>query len=102
MSKERRRSMVETNHSELSISRQCVLLGISRGSLYYTPKGESDLNLKLMRKIDKQYLKTPWYGSRQMVRHLKRAGYLGAASSNRFTSATLNTVGSFCGARSGC
>lgn len=75
MSKERRRSQVEPNRPELSVSRQCVLLGISRGSLYYTPKGESDLNLELMREIDEQYLKAPWYGARQMVRHLKRNGY---------------------------
>lgn len=67
--------MVEGNHPELSLSRQCVLLGISRGSLYYTPKGESALNLELMREIDEQYLKTPWYGARQMVRYLKRIGY---------------------------
>lgn len=67
--------MVETNHQKLSLSRQCILLGISRSSLYYTPKGESDLNLRLMREIDEQYLKTPWYGARQMVRHLKRIGY---------------------------
>ena len=66
---------MKPNHPELSVSRQCVLLGISRGSLYYTPKGESELNLELMRTIDEQYLKTPWYGARQMVRHLKRNGY---------------------------
>ena len=75
MSKERRRSVVEKDHATLSLSRQCVLLGISRGSLYYAPKGESEFNLDLMREIDAQYLKTPWYGARQMVRYLKRIGY---------------------------
>lgn len=64
--------MVERDHSELSLSRQCRLLGISRGSCYYQPKGESDENLALMRRIDEQYLKTPWYGSRQMKRELVR------------------------------
>ena len=75
MSKERRRSVVEKDHATLSLSRQCVLLGISRGSLYYAPKGESEFNLDLMREIDAQYLKTPWYGARQMVRYLKRIDY---------------------------
>ena len=75
MSVERRRVLVDTDHPKLSKSRQCRLFCISRGSLYYTPKGESDFNLGLMRQIDEQYLKTPWYGSRQMVRHLKRAGF---------------------------
>jgi putative transposase len=67
--------MVERGHPELSLSRQCSLLDISRGSLYYTPRGESEQNLELMREIDAQYLKTPWYGSRQMVRNLRRIGY---------------------------
>lgn len=75
MSKARRRSRVVSNHPQLSMTRQCQLLSISRSSLYYQPRGESDLNLRLMREIDEQYLKTPWYGARQMVRHLRRIGY---------------------------
>lgn len=59
----------------MSIKRQCGLLGISRSSYYYNPVGESPLNLKLMRLIDEQFLQTPWYGSRQMARHLRREGY---------------------------
>ena len=64
--------MVETDHSRLSITRQCELVGIARSSYYYTGKGESVVNLKLMRLIDQQFLRTPWYGSRQMARHLRR------------------------------
>ena len=45
------------------------------GSHYYVGKAESALNLKLMRLIDEQFLTTPWYGSRQMARHLRRQGY---------------------------
>jgi len=75
MSVERRRELVERDHQELSVSRQCGLLGISRGSVYYQPKGESAENLALMRQLDEQYLKTPWYGSRQMTRVLRRQGY---------------------------
>ena len=57
------------------MTRQCRLLHISRSGLYYDPVGESALNLALMRMIDEQYLKCPWYGSRQMTRYLKRQGY---------------------------
>ena len=67
--------MIEANHSRLSIVRQCELVSIARSSFSYTGKGESPLNLELMRKIDEQFLKTPWYGSRQMARYLRRQGY---------------------------
>lgn len=67
--------MVEPANANLSLSKQCELLSISRSSWYYTPKGENPLNLKLMRLIDEQYLKTPFYGSRQMARYLRREGY---------------------------
>lgn len=67
--------MIEVNHSQLSLVRQCELVSIARSSYYYQPKGESKFNLALMRLIDAQYLRTPWYGSRQMSRHLRRQGY---------------------------
>lgn len=67
--------MIEPNHKQLSIVRQCRLVSISRSTFYYHPSGENPLNLLLMRLIDEQYLRTPWYGSRQMARHLRRQGY---------------------------
>ena len=68
--------MVESSHpQDLSIACQCKLLGISRSSFYYEAKGENPLNLKLMRMIDEQFLETPWYGSRQMARWLRREGH---------------------------
>ena len=75
MSLDRRRGMVDTGHEHLSVVRQCELIGMSRSSWYYRPTGEGERNLELMRVIDEAYLKMPWYGSRQMVRHLKRLGY---------------------------
>jgi len=48
----------------LSARRQCKLLSLARSGLYYTPMGESAENLKFMVIIDKQFLDTPWYGSR--------------------------------------
>ncbi len=67
--------MIEVNHSKLSLARQCELVSIARSSYYYRPKDESEFNLELMWLIDEQYLKTPWYGSRQMRRYLRRQGY---------------------------
>jgi len=54
--------MLEVGHPHLSIRRQCELVGLNRSTFYYTPAGESDLNLHVMRLIDKQYTKTPFYG----------------------------------------
>ena len=66
--------MIEPAHQRLSIARQCRLLSISRSSWYYTPVPESAETLALMRAIDAAFLEMPWYGSRQMVRHLRRDG----------------------------
>lgn len=68
------RSLIEVN-ANLSVSRQCELLGLNRSSYYYEPVGESAENLLLMRLIDKQYLQTPFYGVGQMTYYLRRSGY---------------------------
>jgi putative transposase len=75
MSVERRRQMIQSDHPRLSIVRQCELVAISRSGFYHRPAGETALNLELMRLIDAQFLETPWYGSRQMARHLRHEGY---------------------------
>jgi putative transposase len=66
--------MVARDHPGLSLSRQCRLVSISRSSFYHEPKGESPETLALMRRIDALFLKYPFYGSRQMVRQLRREG----------------------------
>ncbi len=68
--------MIEPGHPHLSVVRQCGLVSISRSGFYHRPGGETPLNLALMRLIDAQFLETPWYGSRQMTRHLRREGYV--------------------------
>src|SRR3974390_40269 len=75
MSVERRRQMIEPERPRLSVSRQWELISISRSGFYYRAARETPLNLALMRLIDEQFLETPWYGSRQMARHLRREGY---------------------------
>jgi len=74
LSIETRRSLVQSG-AELSIARQCELLGIHRSGVYYEPAGETELNLELMHKIDEQYTKTPFYGSRRMTAWLNRQDY---------------------------
>jgi putative transposase len=74
MSRGERKAMIGRDALDLSLSRQCRLLSISRSSFYYAPKGESLENLALMRRIDELFMKYPFYGSRQMVRQLLREG----------------------------
>ncbi len=59
--------MIEPNHPQLSIRRQCELLGLNRASYYHEPATETMENLRLMRRIDEQHLKTPFFGSRRMA-----------------------------------
>ena len=75
MSLDRRRRLIDPARRALSMARQCELLSVSRSGLYYQPRGETALNLALMRLIDGQFLETPWYGARQMARHLRRDGH---------------------------
>src|SRR4051794_16154399 len=73
-SAERKRPLIEVDHPELSVRRQCALLGLNRSSLYYEPAGETPENLRLMRLIDEQYTARPFYGSRRMTRWLIEQG----------------------------
>jgi putative transposase len=74
MSRGERKAMIAPDHPDLSVSRQCRLLSISRSAFYYAPRGESPESLALMRRIDELFLKYPFYGSRQMARQLRREG----------------------------
>lgn len=67
--------MIEPGNDKVSIRQQCELLGLSRATYYYEPCKESDLNLKLMSLIDKQYTKTPFYGCLRITAYLNHEGY---------------------------
>jgi putative transposase len=67
--------MIDPNEPKLSLVRQCELVNISRSSFYFESKGERPLNLELMRLIDEQFLRTPYFGSRQMARWLRRQSH---------------------------
>ena len=75
MSRHERRDIIDRGHSELSVVRQCELLDISRSSVYYNPVEASEYELGLMELIDRQYLQTPFYGSRKMTACLRRQGH---------------------------
>lgn len=66
--------MIEHDHESLSVRRQCALLDLQRSTCYYEPVAESAANLALMRRIDEQYLRTPFFGSRRMAVWLSREG----------------------------
>ena len=74
LSVEAKRHLIDADHADLSIRRQCELLGLSRASYYYQAATETPDNLNLMRVIDEQYLKTPFYGYLRMTAHLRRTG----------------------------
>ena len=61
------RKLVDYDHSELSVSRQCALLGLPRSTLYCRPTPVRESTLRIMAKIDAHYLEDPCSGSRRMV-----------------------------------
>ena len=75
MSRKQRQGMIDREHRKVSLARQCTLLDISRAWLYYQPTTPSAEDLELMALMDRQYLKTPFYGSRKMQAWLQGLGH---------------------------
>jgi len=71
--------MIDPTHAVISIARQCELIQLSRASYYRManniPIVETSGNLELMRLIDEEYTRHPFYGSRQLRNYLRRQGY---------------------------
>ena len=70
MSPSERREMIRKDHTDLSLTRQCKLLKISRSSIYYTPVGFDQATIDLMHEIDQIFTKYPFAGSRQIAAYL--------------------------------
>ena len=70
-----RLSLVDRAADDLSVVAQCRLLKVARSTLYWRPVEVSEDDLRLMRRIDEQYLATPFYGARRMVAVLRRDGW---------------------------
>lgn len=68
-------ALIEPNHEQLSVRQQCEVLGLNRSTYYYVPATESSLNLELMRLMDEQYMRTPFYGWPRMTAYLQQQGY---------------------------
>jgi len=85
-----KRGLIEPDHPVLSVRRQCELIGLNRSTYYYEPAKETPLNLFLMRLIDEQYMKTPFYGYPKMTEYLRNQGYW--VSTNR-TSRLMRVMG---------
>ena len=66
--------MIEPLNQQLSISRQCTMMNVSRSSYYYRPTPINPEELELMRKIDELYLQDPSSGSRSIRRQFRRQG----------------------------
>ncbi len=65
---------MEPGHATLSVRRQCALLGLNRASWYYQAATESPDNLRLMRQLDEEYTRHPFYGSRKLTQWLRSQG----------------------------
>ena len=68
------RKLVDPDHPELSVSRQCALLGLPRSTLYYRPTPVRESTQQIMARIDSLYLEDPCSGSHRMVEYLAREG----------------------------
>jgi putative transposase len=76
MTRSERQALIDRADSRLSIATQCQLLKVARSTLYYRPAPVSDDDLAVMRRLDEQYLMTPFYGARRMAAVLRRDGMM--------------------------
>ena len=68
--------MIDKKVKNPSVHRQCQLLSLCRSGIYYEPRGESEENLSILRRLDEQYLKTPFFGEKRLLAMLREEGYL--------------------------
>ena len=72
---EQRRLWIEPHHPQISVVRQCALLGLARSSYHYQPEPESAENLHFMRLLDEEYTRHPFYGVPKMTHWLRKQGH---------------------------
>ena len=70
-----KRAEIESRHPMIPVVRQCELLSLPRSSFYYSPRGEDEYNLHLMRLIDEEFTRHPFYGARRMTAWLGVRGF---------------------------
>ena len=69
------REAVDPSNKQISISRQCELLGFSRSAYYYRPVDTNEKDLEYMKIIDEAFTKHPFYGSRRLKDEINAHGY---------------------------
>ena len=69
---EYKRMLIERDHCEIPIARQCALLGLHLSILYYHPDRDDAYNEQLMRLLAEQYTRTPFYGVPRMTDFLHK------------------------------
>jgi len=67
--------LIEPVNSEIAIARQCSLVALARSSWYYQPRRDDGYNEHLMRLMDEEYLRHPFYGRRQLTNYLRTQGH---------------------------
>jgi putative transposase len=75
MSAPDRRAKLDRAHPELSIRRQCAILGVARSGVYRKPRPANDNDLEAMRRIDALYTERPFFGARRIARTLTEDGF---------------------------
>lgn len=75
MAVEAKKNIIDSNNADLSVSRQCQLINLSRSSYYFKHKELEQEDYNIMHKIDEIFTEHPYYGTRRMVHVLKEEGY---------------------------
>ena len=74
MSAPDRRALIDREHGEVSVRRQCLLAGVARSGVYRRQRPATDNDLALMRRIDELFMAWPFLGSRRMAALLRAEG----------------------------
>lgn len=75
LSASEKKELIAPDHPNLSVTRQCELLNLSKGAYYYKAVEIDPYTLQLMDQIDRIYTKTPFYGSRKITVNLHKLGH---------------------------
>ena len=75
MSASDRRAKLDRHHPDLSVRRQCAMLGVARSGVYRKPRSANDNDLEAMRRIDVLFTARPFFGARRIARTLTQEGF---------------------------
>jgi len=75
MSASNRRAKLDRDHPDLSMRRQCAMLGVARSGVYRKPRPANDNDLEAMRRIDALFTARPFFGARRIARTLSEEGF---------------------------